>query len=132
AERRDTFEKISRVTALLAPGLLLAAAVISVVAATGLGALAGWTSIAHGLQSSWILQTIRVVLLIATVFAMIIPLFIGTRGGAARFTRLLLLPIPTRQLHFTEVVTTLTDPWIVFVAPGLVAYGGGIVAAALA
>jgi len=131
AERRDTFEKISRVTALLAPGLLLASAVASIVGATAAGAVAGWQSVTHPLDNTSVPQVVRVLLLVVMIVAAFVPLFVGTRGGAARFTRLLLLPIPRARLHFAEVATTLCDPWLAFVPPGLLAFGGATLLAAL-
>jgi hypothetical protein len=132
AERRDMIERVSRVTALVAPGLLAATSVSSVAAAIGFGAMAGWSVVLNPLQSGWVVPTIRVLLLLVTVFAVFIPLFVGMHGGAARLTRLLLLPIPRRTLLFVEVVSGLADPWLVFVLPGLVAFGGGMIAAGLA
>jgi hypothetical protein len=132
AESRDVLERVSRVTALVAPGFLLATSVSSVVAAIVLGTAGGWISVTYRFQSSWVLPTVRVALLLATVFAVFVPLFSGMRrGGAARFARLLLLPIPRRTLHFVEVVSSLTDPWVVFVFPGLVGFAAGKLAAAI-
>jgi hypothetical protein len=132
AERRDMVERVSRVTALVAPGFLIATSITSVVVSTGFGVIGGWVSVMHRTQSAGVLPAIRVFLLLATVFAVFVPLFVGMHGGAARFTRLLLLPIPRRTLHFVEVVTGLADPWLVFVLPGLVGFGAGMIVAALA
>jgi hypothetical protein len=131
AERRDMVERVSRVTALIAPGFLLATSISSVVACTALGAMGGWLSVTNGLQTAGVLPTIRVFLLLATVFAAFVPLFVGMHGGTARVARLLLLPISQRMLHFVEVVTSLTDPWVIFVLPGLVGYAGAMIVAAL-
>jgi hypothetical protein len=73
-----------------------------------------------------------VLLLLVTIFAVLVPLFVGAHGGAARVTRLLLLPIPRRTLHFVEDVSGLMDPWMVFVLPGLLGYAGGLLAGGLA
>ncbi len=54
------------------------------------------------------------------------PVVIGVHGGAGRHTRLMLLPVPRRVLHLVEVVTTLLDPWVIFVLPGLVSYALGL------
>ena len=62
---------------------------------------------------------------------MLVPLFVGAHGGAGRVTRFLLLPIPRRTLHGIETFACLTDPWMVFVLPGLLAYAGGFIAGAI-
>src|SRR4029077_1126603 len=55
AESRDVLERVSRVTALIAPGFLLATSVSSVVAAIVLGTAGGWISVTYRFQSSWVL-----------------------------------------------------------------------------
>ena len=130
ADRRDALERASRVAALVVPGLLVAASVSSIVSAAVLGSLAGWASVTHVLSSAWVLPMIRLILLVATVLAVLVPLFVGVRGGAGYFTRLLLLPIPPRALHFVEVLTSLTEPWLAFIVPGLCGYAFGMLAAA--
>jgi hypothetical protein len=128
AQRRDAVERVSRVAALIIPGLFLASAFSSVVAAIGIGAYGGWYSVAHSMHAVSVLTAVRVFLLLITVFAVLVPLFVGAHGGAGRVTRFLLLPIPRRTLHGIEVFASLTDPWMVFVLPGLVAYAAGLIA----
>jgi hypothetical protein len=132
AERRDMVERVSRVTALVAPALLLATSFSAVAAAIGLGAIGGWTLGSPGAADGTVILVVRGVLLVATVFAACAPLFVGMHGGGARSTRLLLLPIPPQTLHFTEVITNLLDPWMVFVGPGLASLGLAILAARFA
>jgi hypothetical protein len=131
AQRRDAVERVSRVAALIIPGLFLASAFSTVVASVGLGAFGGWYSVVHPLQAAGILTVVRVFLLIITVFAVLVPLFVGAHGGAGRVTRFMLLPIPRRTLHGVETFASLTDPWMVFVLPGLLAYAGGFIAGAI-
>jgi hypothetical protein len=131
AQRRDAVERVSRVAALIIPGLFLASSVSSVAASIGLGAFGGWYSVAHPLQAAGVLTAVRVFLLIVTIFAVLVPLFVGAHGGAGRVTRFLLLPIPRRTLHGIETFASLTDPWMVFVLPGLLAYAGGFIAGAI-
>lgn len=129
AERRDTLERASRVAALVVPGLMMAGAATAIVGAAVAGVVFGWMSVTRFSPS--LLPTIRVLLLVATVFAAMVPLFVGTQGGTARFSRLLLLPIRRRTLHAVEVVTGLADPWLAYLLPGLTGFAAGILAAAL-
>jgi hypothetical protein len=131
AQRRDAVERVSRVAALIIPGLFLASAFSSVAASIGLGAFGGWYSVVHPLQAAGVLTAVRVFLLIITVFAVLVPLFVGAHGGAGRVTRFLLLPIPRRTLHGIETFASLTDPWMIFVLPGLLAYALGFIAGAI-
>jgi hypothetical protein len=131
AERRDTLERVSRIAALVVPAFVVVTSATSVAASAVLGGVGGWVSVTHAVQSAWVLPTIRVLLLLATALAVFVPIFVGAHGGSGRFTRLQLLPIPRRTLHFGEVATSLADPWLVSVLPGLVGYAGGLIAAAL-
>jgi hypothetical protein len=131
AERRDTLERVSHVAALVVPALVVVTSATSVAVSAVLGGVGGWVSVTHAVQSAWVLPTIRVLLLLATALAAFVPIFVGAHGGSGRFTRLQLLPIPRQTLHFGEVSTSLTDPWLVSVLPGLVGYACGLIAAAL-
>ncbi len=129
AQRRDAVERVSRVAALAIPMLFLAAALSSVLAGLVMGGYTGWFSVSHPMDAVAMLTGIRVVLVLATVFAVLMPVFVGVHGGAGRVGRLLLLPIPRNALHAVEVISGLTDPWIVFVTPAFVAYAVGMIAA---
>jgi hypothetical protein len=131
SDRRDTLERLSRVAALVVPGLLLATSAGAVVVAILGGWFAGWRSVTDFPSSVWILTIIRVLLLVVTGLVALAPLIIGVHGGAGRQTRLMLLPISRRALHLVEVVTTLLDPWVIFVLPGLMAYALGLTVSAL-
>jgi hypothetical protein len=131
ADRRDTLERVSRVAALVMPGFLAATSAGSIVVAVAGGWLAGWRSIVDFPSSIWILMIIRVLLLAVTGLMAIAPIIVGVHGGMGRHTRLMLLPVPRRVLHLVEVVTTLLDPWAIFVLPGLVSYALGLIVAAL-
>lgn len=131
ADRRDTIEQLSRVAALVMPGLLAATSVGSVVLAIAGGWLAGWRSIVDFPSSVWILTVIRVLLLAVTGLMALAPVIVGVHGGLGRQTRLMLLPVPRAWLHLVEVVTTLLDPWAIFVLPGLLSYALGLAVAAL-
>lgn len=131
ADRRDTLEQISRVAALVMPGLLAATSAGSVVMAAVGGWLAGWRSIVDFPSSVWILTIIRVLLLAVTGLMAVAPVIVGVHGGLGRQSRLMLLPLPRRLLHLIEVATTLLDPWAIFVLPGLMSYALGLTIAAL-
>ena len=131
AQRRDAVERVSRAASLIIPGLFLASACSSVLAALGFGAFAGWYSVVHPMQAVSVLTAIRVFLLLIGIFAVLVPLFVGAHGGAGRVTRFLLLPVSRRTLHAIEVCSSLTDPWMVFVTPGLIAYALGMFAGVL-
>jgi len=128
AQRRDALERVSRVAALIVPGMFVATAFSSVLAAVAAGAYAGWTTVAHPVNALTDLTILRVFLMLVTVFAVLMPLFVGVHGGAGRVTRVLLLPISRHVLHFIEASSSLTDPWVVFAVPGLLAYAGGLIA----
>jgi hypothetical protein len=126
ADRRDTIEQISRIASLVVPGLLVVTSTGSVVMAVLGGWVAGWRSATDLSSSVWILTVIRALLVVVTAFVALAPVIIGVHGGAGRHTRLMLLPVPRRLLHLVEVVTTLLDPWVIFVLPGLVSYALGL------
>jgi hypothetical protein len=125
-DRRDTIEHLSRIASLIVPGLLVATSTGSVGLAVLGGWVAGWRSVTDLSASVWNLTIIRGLLLVVTVLVGLAPVIIGAHGGAGRHTRLMLLPVPRRALHLVEVVTTLLDPWVIFVLPGLMSYALGL------
>src|SRR5579864_6164088 len=125
-DRRDTIEQLSRIASLVVPGLLVVTGTGSVVTAALAGWIAGWRSATDLSSSVWILTIIRGLLIVVTAIVGFAPLIVGVHGGAGRHTRLMLLPIPRRVLHLVEVATTLLDPWMIFVLPGLVSYALGL------
>jgi hypothetical protein len=136
AKRRDTLEQISRMLALAAPLAVVVFSLGSLVTLSLGGFFAG-RALATGAESGHgLVMATRVVLLVQLAIVAFMPLGIGTQT-AAKYTRLLLLPIPRRVLHFVEVISGLSDPWIFVVMPGLVllavglASGGAFMAAAV-
>lgn len=130
-ERRDTIERVSRVVALIGPAILLTVMISSVLSSVALGFVGGWFTVGRTIQ--WrgaVRDMLRVLLLAETILIVLVPMFIGVRGGGNRFTRLLLLPVSRAKLHFVEVVSGLADPWMAFMLPGLLAYGAGMIVAA--
>jgi hypothetical protein len=130
-ERRDTIEQISRAASFVVPGLLVVTCAGSVLSASIVGWLAGWRSVSDFPSSVWILTLIRALLIVVTGLVALTPIFIGIHGGAGRESRLMLLPVPRGVRHFVEVVTSLLDPWVIFVLPGLVSYALGMTVGAL-
>ena len=130
-ERRDTIERVSRVVALIGPAILLMVMISSVLGAATLGFIGGWFTVGRPIQwDDAVRDMLRVLLLAESILIVLVPMFIGVRGGGNRFTRLLLLPVSRAKLHFVEVVSGLADPWMAFVLPGLLAYGVALIAAA--
>jgi hypothetical protein len=125
-DRRDTIEQLSRIASLVVPGVLVVTSTGSVVVAVLAGWVAGWRSATDLSSSVWTLTIMRGLLLVVTAVVGLAPVIIGVHGGAGRHTRLMLLPVPRRVLHLAEVVTTLIDPWVIFVLPGLVSYALGL------
>jgi hypothetical protein len=136
AKRRDTLEQISRVLALLAPVAIVVFSLGSILALSFGGFFAG-LALATGAESGiGLVMVTRVVLVVQLMIVVFMPLGIGTQS-AAKYTRLLLLPIHRRVLHLIEVLSGVSDPWIFVVVPGLVllaiglATGGAVVAAVI-
>lgn len=124
--RRDTFEQISRALALAVPFILVALAFGSVVAMAIVGFWGG-NAVATGLVSMNVVLAIARgvlfgLLLVIIIFAVTSPV----QGSLTHYTRLLLLPISRRVLHLVEVLSSLADPWIAFLAPGLLLFAVGV------
>lgn len=126
ARRRDGLEQVSRMLALMAPAVIVALSAGAIVFIAILGALGG-----HGLASTRfsadpVVLSLRALLAVATALVIVMPVGAAQKGGTT-YTRLLLLPIPTRALHVVEVLAGLADPWILFMLPGLALFAGGLV-----
>lgn len=125
ARRRDTLEQISRLLALLAPVAIVVFSLGSILALAIGGFFAG-RALATGADSGiGLVMVTRVVLLVQLLIVVFMPLGIGTQS-AAKYTRLLLLPIHRRVLHLVEVLSGVSDPWIFVVMPGLVLMAIGL------
>jgi hypothetical protein len=121
-QRRDAFERISRVLALAVPLVVVTLSFGSVLAISVVAFLGGRTLVSGLVEWPTVLFTVRAVLAgvvgLVVLFAAIAP----TESGMTRYTRLLLLPIPARALHLVEVASSLIDPWILFPAFGLATF----------
>lgn len=123
--RRDRLERLSRFAAVAVPGIvlgvvLLASALVSVFAYLGAARLAAGT-----LPPGLVLLVVRLFLLLELLVLAFIPLG-GGHGEVAGSPRLLLLPVPRRALHLVEVLASLGNPWVVFIAPPLVVFAVGL------
>ena len=123
-------ERVSRALALVGPAMLLVAVMTTAMGAIVGGLVCGWLSVVRPVESGAILPGIRVLLFVVTILVALAPMFVGVRGGGSRFSRLLILPIPRRTLHFVEVVSSLVDPWMAYVLPGLLSFAAGLVLSA--
>ncbi len=124
--RRDTLEQISRVLSLAVPFTLVALAFGSVVGMSIVGFFGG-RALATGLVSPDTAIGIgRVALFVVTLLLVVFSVTSPVQSSLTHYTRLLLLPISRRTLHLIEVLASLTDPWIAFLAPGLLLVAVGL------
>jgi hypothetical protein len=125
--RRDTWEQVSRMLELAVPALIVVLSLGSIVAVS-IGALLGGNALATGrfVAPDVIVFLVRAVLFGAMVLVAVMPIGSAAQTTSTKYSRLLLLPIPTRVLHFVEVLAGLFDPWIMFVMPGLALFAVGL------
>jgi hypothetical protein len=124
--RRDTLEQISRVLSMALPFIIVALAFGSVVAIAVVGFISGRALAAGAIRPDTALSVARGVLVALTVALVIFSVTSPIQGSLTQYTRLLLLPISRRTLHIVEVSASLVDPWIAFLAPGLLLFAVGL------
>jgi len=129
SKRRDGLERLSRFGAVLAPLLLVISFTAMAVVLAVLGFLGGRRIGLGTMDPGEALLFARGVLLFLLALPVLVPLGRASHGSRAGSARLLLLPIPTRALHVVESLSTLADPWIAFVVPGLLALPLGLLTA---
>ena len=127
SRRRDLFEQVSRLLALALPAAIVALSLGSLL----LVSVAGWAggfALATGrfAPPDLIIFVARALLFGTTVLVVFMPVGGAAQTTGAKYQRLLLLPIQTRALHLVEVLSSLADPWILFVLPGLVLLAVGL------
>lgn len=127
SKRRDTWEQLSRLLALLVPVIIVVMSLSSIVAVS-IGGLLGGNALATGLyvHPDVIIFVVRAVLFGATALVVVMPIGSAAQTTSTKYSRLLLLPIPTRALHLVEVMANLADPWILFILPGLALFAIGL------
>lgn len=125
--RRDAWEQLSRVLALAVPAIIVVMSFSSIVA-VAIGGMLGGNALATGrfVAPDVIIFVIRAILFGATAMVMMMPIGSAAQTTSTRYSRLMLLPIPARALHFVEVLANLADPWILFVLPGLALFSVGL------
>ncbi len=129
ARRRDGVERLSRASEFLLP---LIAGVVFVPVALALGALGilAGRAIGGGSADASVFLSIRLGLL-AVVVVIVLSLTLRSAGGTSeRLSRLILLPVSHRQLHFLVVLASLGDTWLAVSAIGIVAIPIGVASAA--
>jgi hypothetical protein len=81
-----------------------------------------------GVHVPEILLAVRVALAVATVLILFIPAVRTAAGPSTNMLRLTLLPVSRRVLHFADLLTGLTDPWIALLVPAMILFPLGILA----
>ncbi|MFN0008968.1 MAG: hypothetical protein ACKVXR_13785 [Planctomycetota bacterium] len=129
SKRRDRLERFSRFGAVVAPLVLVIPFGAFAVGLAVLGFLGGRRIGLGTVDPGEALLVARGVLLFLLALPILVPLGRASHGSRAGSARLLLLPIPTRALHLVESLSTMADPWIAFVIPGLLALPLGLLTA---
>ncbi len=127
--RRDTLEQLARVVAALAPimlALMLVPSTLTIAVAAGYG---GYWMGREEMSSLLLVGGARFVLAGVTFAVLLAPLVRSVQGARISLTRLLLLPIPRRAMLLSELLSGLTDPWVVIVVPALLALPLGLLLA---
>jgi hypothetical protein len=126
SRRRDAVEQMSRALAMAAPlivmtlslGTFLAVSIVSFIGGRMMGS--GLVAPAAGLL------VVRLMLGIMVFAVVALTVVSPTQSTLAKYTRLLLLPIPRRALHLVEVAASVADPWIAVIAAGLTTFAAGL------
>lgn len=115
--RRDRLQRLS--LALESLGPILAALLLgpALLAAAGVGLLAGWMLGSGDARAAIVLTVLRFVALASLVMALAAPLLSAGGRHPADLVRLLLLPIPRRALYASELAAALADPWVLVTVP---------------
>ena len=125
-QKRDRMEQVSRAFALFVPIILVVLSMGSVVALGVAGFLGGRAvalSIIDPQIAVWIL---RMALFGGLMLLVVITIVSPHQTSAARYTRLILLPIRRQTLHLVEVLASASDPVVAFLVPGLLLFAVGL------
>jgi hypothetical protein len=125
-QRRDRFEQISRALQMVTPLLVVAMSVGSVLAITALGYFGGRALATELVAPPLMMRILRVSLLVPFGVIIFFSFWSPSQSSLSRYTRLLLLPISRRALHSVEFMAAATDPWILFLIPGLAMFAVGM------
>jgi hypothetical protein len=126
--RRDTLEQISRAVSLMMPAILGVLSLGLVVATTVVGFVGGRAAANGVIDAPLAVFVLRVSLALMVSVLVIFAVVMPSQATLTRYTRLLLLPISRRSLHVVETAASLSDPWLLWIVPGLFAIGIGIFA----
>lgn len=131
SRRRKASHRFPAWAELLGRGVLLVAAGSGALGLAAVALLLPWGIVKGNGELPVVLHLLlRGGLAVYTLALVLIPAFRGFSGGSYGRTRLLLLPIHLPRLHAVEVGAHLSDPWLLLVAPALVALGLGTAAVA--
>jgi hypothetical protein len=131
-KRRDALEQLSRAFALIVP-LLFAALTLGSVVAVGVLGFMGGRAIGRGpFEPDIIMFVVRLAMAVMMALIIFVALAAPAQTILARYSRLIILPIPRQVLHSIEVAANLADPWIGFVIPGMLLLAAGLAVTGLA
>ena len=96
SRRRDTFEQLSRLLALVVPAIIVAMSMGSIISVS-VGGLLGGIDLARGrfVAPDVIIGVARAILFGATALVIVMPISSAAQTTTTKYSRLLLLPIPT-------------------------------------
>jgi len=126
SRRRDTFEQISRLLALVVPAMIVVMSLGSILLVAAAGFLGGHALTSGQFAPDVVVLVARGLLVVATALVVFMPVGGAAQTTSTKYSRLLLLPIPARGLHLVEVLAGLADPWILFILPGLLLFAVGL------
>lgn len=125
---RDTWERLSRIGAVLTPVLLAVLLIPSSIALILAGAIGAWLSVVHDapVPLSFI---VRGLLFLVVLLIVVAPVMRSIQGSRMNIDRLRLLPFSRRVLHLSEIMSGFADPWVTVTSLTLVAIALGMLAA---
>ncbi|MBI3449995.1 MAG: hypothetical protein HY049_13905 [Acidobacteria bacterium] len=125
-KRRDLVEDISRAAGVAVPLIVLSFFAVGAASFSWLSFHGGRLLGTGEAAATAVLLPARLILFLLLFIFFLIPLARSMHGSTLGVARFLLLPIPRSALHAVEVAATLFDPWVIAVAPGLVAFPLGL------
>jgi hypothetical protein len=121
---RDRMERLSLAIEQIVPFLAVA---LMIPAALGLAGLAGYTGVVLASQAETPItfEVLRYLMLAAIGFTVIGPILLPA-SERTNAVRLLLLPIPRRDLYVAQSAGAIADPWILLLVPVVLALPVGL------
>ncbi len=124
---RDAVERFSQAIEHIAPILVATLMVPSALALAGIAGYAGYELATRG-ELSVAVRIVSGLLLVASILAIVGPLLMPA-ADRTNPVRLLLLPVPRGTLYVAQAAGALTDPWIMLLAPAVLALPVGMLLA---